>query len=363
MTFHQPSAWFLLLLLVLPLLWWRWRRAARERGIAFSSAGPLRAAGTTWAVRFRWIVPALRSAAIAVLVVCLARPQEPNVHTRIYSEGVAIQLLIDRSVSMLAEDFQIDGRRANRLAAVKKVVEDFIDGGDALPGRPDDLVGLIRFGTFADSACPLTLDHEHLIETVRATEVAEGDEGATAIGDAIALGVERIHQLERRAELASDRKIKSRVMILLTDGENTAGDIDPLVAAEMAASFGIKVHTIAAGSRDSSAPVPVRDPLTGRRRLVHQPVSIDEETLRKIAEATGGEHFRATDSDSLVRVYGAIDELERTEIEQRRYTEYRELSVAGTRVGGVPVPSLLSVVFALLATELLLSNTRFRRLP
>jgi len=364
MSFHQPSAWLLLLLLALPLLWWRRSRGRGRAAIAFSSVAPLEAAGSSWALRLRWIVPALRGAALALLIVCVARPQKANEHARVITEGIAIQLVVDRSESMLAEDFRIEGRPVTRLEAVKAVVREFVEGGSRLPGRPDDLVGLVSFATWADSACPLTLDHGHLVETVRRTQVSpDENDRATAIGDAIALGVERIRSLEDRPDLDSDHTIKSRVMILLTDGESNAGDIDPLTAAEMAAAFGIRIYTIGAGTNRGEAPMRTIDPRSKRAVVTMIPVRIDEATLTEIADITGGEYFRATDSRTLEDVYARIDELERTEIEQRRYTEYAELSVESVALGGIPMPPLLTVVFVLLAAEIVLANTRFRRIP
>ncbi len=362
MSFHQPSVWFLLLLGLLPLLWWS-RRGGRGRStVAFSSIGLLGLAGASWAVRLRWLVTALRDSALAVLIICLARPQTADEHAHVFTEGIAIQMVIDRSGSMLAMDFEIDGRPVSRLEAVKAVVEDFVDGGDTLPGRPDDLIGLITFATWADGMSPLTLDHRYLITAVRQTEVSAIEEDrATAIGDAIALGVERMAGLD--TELGGDRRIKSKVMVLLTDGESNAGDIDPITAAKMAEAFDIKIYTIGAGTDRASAPVPMTDPFSGRRAMRRVPVSIDEETLRKIAESTGGRYFRATDADSLQEVYARIDELERTEIQQRRYTDYQELAVESVKLGGVTLPPLLSMAIVILGLQIVLANTRFRTLP
>ena len=363
MTFHEPSVWLLLLVLLLPLLWWHKRGGRRRSAVLFSSLEPLVEAGTSWAVRLRWLVPALRAGALTLLVICLARPQKADEHTRIFTEGIAVQLVLDRSGSMLAMDFEVDGRAVSRLDAVKQVVEEFVAGGDNLPGRPDDLIGLISFATYADSLCPLTLDHGHLIEAVRQTKVSWAEEDrATAIGDAIALGVERMASVEERRKLGTAR-IKSKVMVLLTDGESNVGDIDPLTAAKMAAAFDITIHTIGAGTDAALAPVPTIDPFSGERVMRRVPVSIDEETLRSIAELTGGEYFRATDSDSLERVYAGIDELERTKIEERRYTDYKEMTVESVRLGGLTLPPLLAVVVVLLAAEIILANTRFRSLP
>lgn len=364
MTFHHPSVWLLLLLLLLPLLWWRWSGGRRRAAVSFSSLQSLSLVPATWAVRLRWIVPALRSAVLVLLIICLARPQKADEQMRIFTEGIAIQLIVDRSGSMDAMDFQIDGHRATRMEAVKNVVRDFVEGGEDLPGRPDDLIGLITFASWADSLCPLTLDHGHLVDAVVDTDVASEEEGsATAIGDAIALGVERMHGLEQRPDLRAGPAIKSKVMILLTDGEHNAGDIDPITAAEMAAAFDIRIYTIGAGSDNALAPIMVTDRRTGRRVVDYVPVRIDEHMLKRIAQITGGRYFRATDRRSLQEVYAQIDELERTEIEQRRYTRYTELAVEPTRLAGVPVPPLLTLVLLLLMVEVLLANTRFRSLP
>ena len=361
--FHDPSVWLLLLLVALPLLWWRWSRPRTTRSIAFSSIAPLEALGRSWRVRLRWLVPALRSAVLIILIVCLARPQRANERTRIFSEGVAIQLVLDRSGSMRAMDFQLDGRTATRLEAVARVVRDFVLGSGDLPGRPDDLIGLITFASFADSVCPLTLDHAHLARTVDATRVATQEEGAgTAIGDALALGVERMRGLDERRDLAR-QPIKSRVMILLSDGASGEGEIDPLTAADMAAAFGIRVYTIGAGSDEALVPMPTTDPFSGRQVIQRVRVSIDEETLQEIANRTGGQYFRATDSDSLERVYARIDELERTEIEQRRYLDAKELAVEPVTLAGSRVPPLLAFGFIVLVIEQFLRNTVFRRHP
>ncbi|MHC4274149.1 MAG: VWA domain-containing protein [Planctomycetota bacterium] len=364
MTFHQPSVWLLLLLVLLPLLWWRRSRGRIRSTIVFSSIEPLQRAGTTWAVRLRWVVTAVRDAALVLLIVCVARPQKANERTRVVTEGIAIQLVVDRSISMLARDFELDGREANRLDAVKKVVREFIDGGDKLPGRPDDLIGMITFASHADSRCPLTLDHGHLLDAVDQTNVSSSaDDLSTAIGDAVALGVERMAGLTERPDLAGGGRIKSKVMILLTDGEHNAGDIDPITAAKMAAAFDIKLYTIGAGTDQGFQRVRWRNGETGREQWVNIRATIDEETLAEMAEITGGRSFRAHDSETLQDVYARIDELERTEIEQQRYSDFREMSVEAVHLGRVALPPLLSVVVVLLALNILLANTRFRTLP
>jgi len=162
MSFHEPSIWWLLGLLALPLLWLRWglaRRPGRGGGISYSSLTPLREAGVSWAVRVRLVVPALRTLALGLLVICVARPRSMHEQARTFTEGIAIQLIVDRSGSMLATDFELDRRRATRLEVVKAVVEAFVTGNEDLPGRTNDLLGMIAFATYVDSICPLTLDH------------------------------------------------------------------------------------------------------------------------------------------------------------------------------------------------------------
>ena len=358
--FHPDSVWLLFLLLLMPVVWLpRLRR--RRAVLKFSSVDHAREAGTSWVARVSWLPLALRTLGVAALVVCIARPIKANERSRISVEGVAIQSVIDRSGSMAAMDFVIEGTRVDRLTAVKKVLADFVEGGDDLPGRPDDLVGLVAFAKYADTVSPLTLDHPHVINALNAVHIAtDRSEDGTAIGDAVALAVERLRELEERGDEAG-RKIKSKVIVLLTDGENNAGDIDPETAAEIAAAFGVKIYTIGVGS-NGAAPIQMRDAL-GRLVTRRVAVSIDEETLRTIAAMTDGEYFRATDTDSLRAIYEAIDTLEKTTTEQRRYTLYSDLAVQSIRVGSLHVPPLLLIAFLLLATEQLLLHTRFRTLP
>ncbi len=208
---------------------------------------------------------------------------------------------------------------------------------------------------------PLTLDHAHVADAIDGIGIAtDRREDGTAIGDAIALAVERLRELDDRAD-ESGRRIKSRVIVLLTDGENNAGDIDPETAAEIAGAFDVRIYTIGVGS-DGVAPMPARDPF-GRQIMMRQRVSIDEATLTRVAEATGGRYFRATDTDSLRDIYAAIDELEKTTTEQRRYRLYRDLAVSSLDLGPLTIPPLLLVAFALLGLEQLLVHTRFRTTP
>ena len=361
--FHPNARWALLLLVLLPVLWWRVFMRRQVNAVWFSNVGPLQGLHAGWRSRLRWLLPILRTAALILLIVAVARPRKGNEQTRLPTEGIAIGLLVDRSGSMQAMDFTIDGKRVNRLAAVQNVVRSFVLGDKELKGRPDDLIGLIVFGTYADSKCPLTLDHAYLIDALNHSEVARTEaEGQTAIGDAIALGVEQLRNLDRSRQLHLGHPIRSRVLILLTDGQSNAGDIDPLKAAELAHSQGIKVYTIGAGTQ-GLAEVPDVDVFTGRTVMRQVQVSIDEETLRKIADVTGGRYYRATDTDSLRKVYADIDKLEKTRTVERRYLQYREIATEWTHWGRLNLPPLLLVVFVLLAAELVLGHTWLRRLP
>jgi Ca-activated chloride channel homolog len=361
--FHQPSVWFLLLLLLLPLVWWAFRSPKRQAKLRYSATDVLGGIRPGLAVRGRIALPILRLAAIALVVLALARPQKGNEQTRVFSEGIAIQMLVDRSGSMQAMDFKIDDERVDRLTAVRKVVREFVMGGNGLRGREDDLVGLIAFARFADSQCPLTLDHGYMLDTLSKTEiVTEQNEDGTAIGDAIALGIERLRSLENERRFQGAHKIKSKIMILLTDGENNAGDVEPAKAAELAAKYGIRIYTIGAGT-EGMAPFPAMNPITGQKVFRQMVVTIDETGLKKIAEVTGAKYFRATDTETLHHIYQEIDKLEKTKTEEKRYSEYRELATEPIQFGHLRLPPLLLAAFVVLTFEMVLANTWLRKSP
>jgi Ca-activated chloride channel family protein len=214
---------------------------------------------------------------------------------------------------MNARDFVEGDLSISRMDAVKGVLREFIAGGDAGQGRPDDLLGLVAFATYADGVCPLTLDHGNLLAILDQVEVAmDRTENSTAIGEGLGLAIERLRGSEA----------ESKVVILLTDGVNNAGNLDPLAAAELAATAGIKVYTVAAG-RNGYAPVPVPQ-RGGGTRLQRVRVEVDEETVRQIAERTGGRYFHASNEEGLKEVYAEIDRLERSEITELRYVQYEE---------------------------------------
>lgn len=275
----------------------------------------------------------LRLVSCLLIIIALARPQSPVELSKIQSEGIDIVLAIDCSSSMLAEDFKIGGRRQNRLEVVREVVKDFVQG------RTNDRLGLVAFAGGAYTVCPLTLDHGWLLENLERVKTGLIEDG-TAIGLGLVSALNRL----------KNTKVKSKIVILLTDGRNNAGGISPLTAAEAAKVLKIKVYTIGAGTK-GLAPYPVKD-FFGN--TVYQPmdVDIDEDVLKKIAEKTAGKYFRATDTESLRRIYKEIDKLEKTVIEDKGYQEYKELFSVFL------IPGLI-----LLCAEIILSNTFLRKIP
>lgn len=362
MIFHPYSVWFLLLLVLLVPAAWLLLVRRRRSAIRFSSTAAAAATGSTWKTRTRWILPCLRLMAIALLIVAIARPQLGRKVTTVDSEGIAIELVVDRSGSMQAMDFEIDGRPVDRLAAIKDVAGKFVHGGDDLPGRFADLVGLVTFAGYADGVSPLTLDHSYLTTRLRQTEiVTDQNEDGTAIGDAISLSLEKLESLDERSK-KEGQEVKSKIVILLTDGENNAGSVDPLQAAELAETLGIKVYTIGVGTT-GRAPVPVTNPLTGRRSMQWAEVHIDEETLKKIAETTGGKYFRATDTESLSAIYEEIDQLEKSRVEERHYVDYREIAIEPVSAGFFTMPPLVLVALLLLTLQCVLGASVYRQIP
>ena len=339
--FHSP--WFLTLLFLVPWFAWRMFRERERTGIAFSSVAVASRLAPTIRQRLMWLPRALTIAAMTLMIFSIAQPREGREETFIDTDGIAIEMVVDRSGSMQAIDFKIDERSVDRLTAIKKVVADFVIGDDKLPGRQTDLIGLITFAGYADDETPVTLDHGYLIARLQEAEIemTRGEDG-TAIGDAISLAVERLNSLDDRQK----QKVKNKIIILLTDGENNAGEMDPIPAAELAQTMGIKVYTIGVGTQ-GEAPVPTTD-IFGRSTMQWMQVNIDEDTLRKVAEITGAKYFRATDTDSLEKIYAEIDTLEKTKVEAQRFTDYRDLAVQSYATPFMVVPPWLLIVFGLL---------------
>ena len=329
--FRFEDPWLLLFFLMVPFLTIR-GKGKQQATISYSSIDTLQAIRSA-RVEILSILPlALRMFAISLLVLALARPQEGYKSTEILSVGVDIMLALDTSGSMQALDFIKDEKRDTRLAMVKDVVSQFIDN------RPNDRMGMVVFGSEAYTQCPLTLDQGILKSFLSKLDIGMAGD-STAIGSAIGIAVKRL----------KDLKSKSKVIILLTDGRNNAGSLPPLQAAQTAKAFGIKIHTIAVGTL-GKAPFLVNS-IFGQR-YVYQQVDIDEDTLKKISDLTGGQYFRATDLESLKTIYKQIDEMEKSEVKVIDHSEYTEL------FHYFLIPGLL-----ILLLEILLSNTTLRRIP
>ncbi len=324
---HPQLLWFLALLPLLALL--HGRRGAAP-ALLFSSTSLAATLAGARKARPGSLLLLVRLAVLALLVLALARPQQGNTTAEIKASGIDLLLVVDVSGSMESLDFTLGGKPASRLAVVKKVVDEFIDQ------RPSDRIGLLAFAGRPYLVSPLTLDHDWLRKRLESLSVDMVEDG-TAIGSAIGSGINHLR----------DQKSKSRLLILLTDGMNNAGNVGPLIAAEAAETLGIKVYTIGAGTR-GEAPLPVTDSF-GRRRLIRAKVDIDEDTLTKVAEKTGAVYFRATDTASLTKIYDAINSMETTTKTIKKFEEYREL-----------FPYLIGIALLLLGFEIF--STR-KRLP
>ena len=369
MSFHPDSVWFLLMLPLVAVAFVRSIRSRTRPTIAFSSLAAIEHAPAGRMARLLRVLPILRACALFALIVAIARPVIPSELTKTIVEGIAIEMVIDRSDSMRALDFSLNGVRANRLDALKDVASRFVQGGEGFAGRPNDLVGAITFARNADSVVPLTLDHGVVLEALAQIDFPEdGSEMGTAIGDAIALGVDKLkdaaEHANRSERVDAPPRISSKVLLILTDGESNCGDLSPQEAAALALSTDVKIYAIGLGT-EGVAPVPVRTPFGIQMQNV--PVSIDEKTLTEISTATGGKYFRATDSESLIKIYETIDALEKSRIDETKQVRYRDLAVEGVdvnlpRIGSTRLPSELALVLLLLATEILLASTKLRTL-
>jgi Ca-activated chloride channel family protein len=320
-----------ILVVLLAILAWRVARArGRHASLIFSETRPFRIMPIGRGVRLRHVPTGLRMLGLLLLVVAFARPQTWFHEEEVLTEGIDILIVLDVSGSMRTEDF----RPKNRLVVAKDVVSQFVRG------RRNDVIGLVAFAATAYTRCPLTLDYDVLLEQLARSDFATREEDGTAIGLGLATGVARLQKASG----------KSKVIVLLTDGRNNRGQIDPLTAARLAASLGVKVYTIGVG-REGEAPYPIDDPLMGKRYIMVS-ADIDEDSLKQIAEATGGQYFRATDAGSLKWIFERIDALERTEIRVRGYTRKAE------RFAFFLYPGALCI-----GLDLLLGATLLRRLP
>jgi Ca-activated chloride channel family protein len=297
--FAYPYA--LLLLLLIPVVVWATLRRRDRRSVGYSSIELLLGAGLEASAWKRHGMLFLRVALLALVIVAIARPQTGRSEHTTHTEGVDIMLVVDASGSMQAQDF----KPKNRLHVAKEVVKEFVSR------REQDRIGLVAFAAQAVTQCPLTLDYPVLTRLIDEVDIGMLEDG-TAIGVALATACNRLKHSDA----------ESRLVVLLTDGQNNAGSVDPATAAKVAASLGIKVYTIGVGTK-GRAPMPVSDPIFGKR-MVAVEVDLDEETLTKIAEITDGHYFRATDRDELVEIYKQIDEMEKTRIEQQTFVNYTD---------------------------------------
>ena len=326
-TFANPIYFYLLAFIPI-LIGWYWRQnKKRSAAITYSNLSVFDGLQQTLKERMRHIPFLLRLLGLSLLIIALARPQSFSSGENVYTEGIDVAMLLDISGSMLAEDF-----KPNRLEAAKDVIDEFV------AGRTTDKIGLVVFAKESFTQCPLTIDYpvlRGLLGDIKSGIIEDG----TAIGTAIANGVNRL----------KDSEAKSKVIILLTDGVNNSGEIDPITAAQIAKKFGIRIYTVGVGT-EGEAPYPFQTPFGKRYQMV--PVEIDEEVLKQVAQITDGKYYRATDNKKLEEIYDIIDTLEKTRVEVTSYRKAKELFY-GWLGGGL----------ILIFLELVLSRSYLRKLP
>lgn len=338
MNFGHP--YLLLLLLLLPLLAWLRGKRGRQPAFLYSSVqlvkgiiGITRSRAGAILMRLRWL-------ALAFFIIALAQPRFVHSETKVSASGIDIVVALDMSGSMAAEDdgFVLNGQQSSRFLIAKDTLKKFINK------RPNDRLGLVIFAAHAYVVVPPTLDHDFLLSNLDRMQLQmEGfDNRSTAIGSALTTALNRLRDL----------KSKSKIVILMTDGENNAGKVPPLTAAEAAQALGIKVYTIGVGTRGIARMFTGQVDFSGKKIYERIPVDVDEDTLRKIAEMTKGKYYRADSSDTLEKIYADIDRLEKTDAEVKKFSQYRELFPW----------AILPGMFALLL-EVVLSHTIWRKLP
>ncbi|MGB3591115.1 MAG: VWA domain-containing protein [Nonlabens sp.] len=325
--FLDRQMFWLMLLLPLALAWYVWQRNRQQARVRISSLKGFEA-GTSLLATLRPLLFVLRLLALALIITALARPQTTDVTTKTKTtNGIDIVLAVDVSASMLARDLKPD-----RLEATKRVAVDFIKG------RPSDRIGVVVYAGESYTVTPITTDQTISLKAVNDIKFDGVLENGTAIGMGLATAVNRLKESEAL----------SKVIILMTDGVNNSGFIDPKIASELAVEFGIKVYTIGLGT-NGNAPSPYAPLANGKFQFRMMPVEIDEDLMKQIAEDTGGQYFRATDNDKLEEIYGEIDKLEKTEIEQFEFYNVQE-----------KFRDLVLLALGLIMLELLLRYTIFR---
>ena len=333
MNFNFGHPYYLLLLGLIPLLS-KWRKnRLKESAFLYSSVALLRGVANLKKSRSRSLLALCRCLIFILCILAMARPRFSEGKTSIKASGIDMVIALDLSTSMAAMDFVQDGERVNRLQIAKSVLDGFIDQ------RSNDRLGLVAFAGRAYIAAPLTLDHDFFSMNLKRLDLGIAEDG-TAIGSALTAALNRLRGVES----------KSRIVILMTDGQNNAGKIPPLTAAEAADALEVKVYTIGVGTK-GMAPFPQKDPF-GRTVFVQAKVDIDEQTLKEIAQKTGGKYYRADNTEAFKEIYAEIDRLEKTEVEMKQYTRHEELAA------WFLIPAL-----SLLLLELILQHTVWRKLP
>ena len=327
------NPWLLCFLLAIPLLAWLKGLQGKAPAILFSATAPLRKLGKRVESKSGNFSSGLFYLALGLLIVALARPQLGKSMSHVEASGIDIIIAIDVSGSMVIEDYNIGGHRASRIETIKEVTRKFIES------RPNDRIGIIAFGGRPYLVSPLTLDHDWLLQNLERVRIGMVED-STAIGSAIASASGRF----------KNKDAKSKVIILLTDGDNNAGKVMPETAAEAAKALGVKFYAIGAGT-NGEAPCPITDQF-GRTHYEMIRVHFNEEGLKKVAQIAGGQYYRAADTQSLEAIYAQIDKMEKSTVELTQYKQYRDLFQwfigAGT---------------ALLALQIILGQTVWRKLP
>jgi Ca-activated chloride channel family protein len=326
-TFANPDFLFLLLIIIPLIGWYWWRQRRLYATLQISTIQPFRNLSLSYKQVLRHVLFALRMVAVSLFIIALARPQSSDAWEDSSTEGIDIVMALDLSSSMLARDFE-----PNRLDASKNLAMEFITG------RPNDRIGLVVFAGESFTQCPLTTDHAVVLNLFKDLKSGLVEDG-TAIGMGLATSVSRL----------KDSKATSKVIILLTDGINNAGEISPMTAAEIAQTFNIRIYTIGVGSM-GTAPYPVQTPFG--LRYQNMKVEIDEDVLQQVAESTGGSYFRATDNNKLREIYARIDEMEKSKMEVKKYRKKNEEFI----------PFLL-LALGILLIEVLTRYTVLRSIP
>ena len=340
LTFAQP--WFLLLLAALPLLAYLRGKSGPAAALTFSSTAMLRALGKTSAARAGKFLRALLLVSLAFLSIGMARPQLGKTLTQVEASGIDIMLALDVSASMLTKDFKIEGEQATRIDAIREVTRKFIEG------RPNDRIGIIAFAGRPYVVSPMTLDHDWLLKNLERVKIGLVEDG-TAIGSGMAAAANRLN----------DKRSKSHVLVLLTDGENNTGKIPPRTAAEAIKALKIHFYAIGAGI-NGIAPTPVFNAQNGKPitdnfgNILYQNsrVHFNEAGLKEVATIADGQFYRATDTRSLEQIFADIDKLEKTTVSVKKYQQYRDL-----------FPACIAAGLGLLIAQLLLSQTIWKKLP